>query len=267
MKNRAIVLLLLLFLSFHSTQSARAAEVRLSAAASMTEAIKEIGAGFVREYPETNLQTNFGASGALAKQIVAGAPADLFISADTRWLDYLVKEGKVSPATVRVLAANTLVLAGPAANAITSLADVTKLSRIAMGSPGSVPAGQYAEQAMRAAGVYEQLQAEKKLVMAQDVRQALLYADRGEVDAAFVYRTDALLAKQAVILYTVPDDLHEPITYPLALTADGEKNITARAFYDYLAGPAARGILAKYGFASGDTAAANQPQRAQSPQR
>ena len=251
MKNRAIVLLLLLFLCCHFSPAALAAEVRLSAAASLTEAIKEIGAGFVREYPETNLQTNFGASGALAKQIVAGAPADLFISADNRWLDYLVKEGKVSHATVRVLAANTLVLAGPAANAMTSLADVTKLSRIAMGSPGSVPAGQYAEQAMRAAGVYEKLQTEKKLVMAQDVRQALLYADRGEVDAAFVYRTDALLAKKAVILYTVPADMHDSISYPQALTVDGEKNAAARAFYDYLAGPAAGGILTKYGFASG----------------
>ena len=244
MKNRAIVPLLLLFLCVHLSPAALAAEVRLSAAASLTEAIKEIGGAFVRENPEMNLQTNFGASGALAKQIVAGAPADLFISADNRWLDYLVKEGKVSPATVRVLA-------GPAANAIAGLADLPRLARIAMGSPGSVPAGQYAEQAMRAAGVYEKLQAEKKLVMAQDVRQALLYADRGEVDAAFVYRTDALLAKKAVILYTVPADMHDPISYPLALTVDGEKNAAARAFYDYLAGPAARGILAKYGFASG----------------
>jgi molybdate transport system substrate-binding protein len=251
MKTGAIILLLSLFLCCHFIPAARAAEVRVSAAASLSEAIKEIGAAFVREHPDAALRTNFGASGALAKQIVAGAPADLFISADNKWVDYLVTEGKVPAATVRVLAGNTLVVAGSGANAIGSLADLARLTRIAVGSPGSVPAGQYAEQAMRAAGVYEKLRAENRLVMAQDVRQALLYADRGEVDAAFVYRTDALLAKKAVILYTVPADMHDPISYPLALTVDGEKNAAARAFYEYLAGPAAGGILAKYGFASG----------------
>ncbi|MBI5558458.1 MAG: molybdate ABC transporter substrate-binding protein [Deltaproteobacteria bacterium] len=255
MKIRSIVLLLALFMCSHFPQAARSAEVRLSAAASLTEAIKEIGAGYIKEHPEMNLQTNFGASGALAKQIVAGAPADLFISADSKWLDYLVKEGKVSPAMVRVLTSNTLVLVGDAKNVVASLGDVTKFERVAMGSPGSVPAGLYAEQAMRSAGVYEKLQAGKKLVMAQDVRQALLYADRGEVDAAFVYRTDGLLAKKAVILYTVPAELHEPITYPLALTVDGEKNGAARGFYDYLAGPEAKTILEKYGFTVGGSAA------------
>ena len=105
-----------------------------------------------------------------------------------------------------------------------------------------------AAQAMRAAGVYDKLAEAKKLVMAKDVRQALLYADRGEVDGAFVYRTDALLAQHAVILYAVPADLHDPIIYPVGLTVSGEQNSEARAYYDFLASPAALKILEKYGF-------------------
>jgi molybdate transport system substrate-binding protein len=97
-------------------------------------------------------------------------------------------------------------------------------------------------------GVYAALRAGNKLVMAQDVRQALLYADRGEVAAAFVYRTDALLAQRAIILYQVPATLHDRISYPLALTRIGEKNPEAKALYDYLASPAAVAILVKYGF-------------------
>ena len=114
-----------------------------------------------------------------------------------------------------MFAYNKLVFAGKKGISITSLADLKTLQRIAIGTPASVPAGQYAEQAMRAAGVYEDLVKDKKLVMAQDVRQALLYADRGEVDGAFVYKTDALLAKEAEILLVVPDKLYDRISYPM----------------------------------------------------
>ena len=105
--------------------------------------------------------------------------------------------------------------------AVKSLADLKALQRIAIGTPASVPAGQYAEQAMRAAGIYEELEKDKKLVMAQDVRQALIYADRGEVDGAFVYQTDAMLAKEAKILLVVPDDLYDRVSYPMVITTNG----------------------------------------------
>lgn len=233
-----------------------AAEVHLSVAASMTEAIRELDAAFTADQPGVTMLPNFGSSGALAKQLLQGAAADIFISANPKWLNYLEKEGKIAKQTVRDLAVNTLVVVGRPGVVVTSLGDLAAMTRVAIGSPGSVPAGQYAEQAMRAAGVYERLAAGKKLVMAQDVRQALLYAERGEVDAAFVYRTDALLAEKAVILYAVPAGLHDPITYPVGLTVAGEKNGAARSFYDFLASPAAMSILGKYGFDTPAAAAA-----------
>lgn len=249
MKIKIIGLLILLQALVFSTLATQAAEeVHLSVAASMTDAFKELDAAFAAGHPGVAMLPNFGSSGALAKQVAQGAAADLFVSANAEWMTYLEKEGKIARQTVRDLARNTLVLVGPQTVPVNSLSDLDAMQRIAIGSPRSVPAGQYAEQAMRAAGVYERLAAAKKLVMAQDVRQALLYADRGEVDGAFVYRTDALLAKKAVILYTVPADLHDAISYPMGLTADGEKNSAARAFYDFLAGPDAMKILEKYGF-------------------
>lgn len=249
MKCKSLIILLsLLSLFCPNPPPARAADVRLSVAASMTDAFKALAAAFDTNHPGITVLPNFGSSGALAKQIVLGAPADLFISANPKWMDYLVREKEISPATVRIFAYNTLVVVGRQTTPITSLADLIKFDRIAIGSPGSVPAGQYAEQAMRAAGVYEKLLKLDKLVMAKDVRQALIYADRGEVTGAFVYRTDALLAKKAAILYRVPEHLHDRIAYPLGLTTAGEANGAAKTFYAYMASPAAIKILKKYGF-------------------
>lgn len=225
-----------------------AGDIGLSAATSTKDAVKEIIEGFKKVQPDVNVLTNFGASGALAKQTVEGAPTDLFISANDKWLDLVVKEGKADVKNKGVLAYNTLVFTGKKGLAVKSLADLKTLRRIAIGTPASVPAGQYAEQAMRAAGVYEELEKDKKLVMAQDVHQALIYADRGEVDGAFVYRTDAMLAKESVILLEVPEDLYDRVSYPMVITTAGEGKAEAKAFYTFLAGPEAREILKKFGF-------------------
>jgi molybdate transport system substrate-binding protein len=227
---------------------ATAGEIRLSVAVSLTDAMNEICADYFRAHPGTTCVSNFGGSGTLAKQIAAGAPADLFISANPKWVDFLAGEKRVAADTVRILAANALVFVGPKGRA-SSLADLPKLKRIAIGSPRSVPAGQYAEEAMKKAGVYDQLAAEGKLVMAQDVRQALVYAERGETDGAFVYKTDALLAREAVILFEVPQDFHSPVTYPMALTDSGRANPEAQDFFAFLQSPPARAILSRYGFA------------------
>lgn len=225
-----------------------AGEIRVSAATSLKDAFRDIITAFKKTMADTVVITNFGASGALAKQIVQGAPADLFVSADDKWLDYLLEEGKCAAATQHILTANSLVFVGKKGTAIGSLAELRRMQRIAIGSPASVPAGNYAMQAMRAAGVYEDLLKDKKLVMAQDVRQALLYADRGEVDGAFVYKTDALLAEHAVVLLTVSEALHEPITYPMVLTTSGAGRPEVLAFTDYLRGPEAQAVLRRYGF-------------------
>ncbi|MBU0908736.1 MAG: molybdate ABC transporter substrate-binding protein [Proteobacteria bacterium] len=248
MKKEIVLLLSVLQMFLVAIVPVWAGEVHLSVAASMTDAIKELDAVFMADHPGVTMLPNFGSSGSLAKQVAQGAAADLFVSANPKWMSYLETEGKIARQTVRDLAKNTLVVIGPQRAPLKSLNDLQAMERIALGSPGSVPAGQYAAQAMRAAGVYDRLVESKKLVMAKDVRQALLYADRGEVDGAFVYGTDALLVQKAVILYTVPANLHDPISYPMGLTVEGEKNSAARAFYDFLASPAAIGILEKYGF-------------------
>ena len=189
-------------------------------------------------------------SGTLAKQIVEGAPADIFISANQKWMTYLRDEKKVDQASEKILAANTLVFAGMKNPAVTKLADIVNLKQIAIGSPKSVPAGEYAAQAMEKAGIYKQLEEGQKLVMAKDVRQSLTYADRGEADGAFVYKTDALMAEKAVILFEVPQDLYEKVTYPIALTTDGANNAEAKAFYAFLTGPEAMKVFLKYGFSA-----------------
>lgn len=248
MEIRKCILFFLLSLFFFSALPALAGEVRLSIAASMTDVIKELVSSFGKEHPEVFILPNFASSGSLAKQIVQGAPADLYISANQKWMDYLVQEDKIVAATVQVFAYNGLVFVGRKNPQVRTLGDLTTLSLIAIGSPKSVPAGQYAAQAMEAAGVYEQLAQEHKLVMAKDVRQALIYADRGEVDGAFVYRTDGLLAQNAVVLFAVPAGLHDRIAYPLGLTHAGTTNSEAQAFMAYLKSPEAVKILNRYGF-------------------
>jgi molybdate transport system substrate-binding protein len=131
---------------------------------------------------------------------------------------------------------------------VKSLQDVVKLERVAIGSPKSVPAGQYAMEAITRGGVAKQLK--KKLVMARDVRECLMYAERGEVDGAFVYKTDAeIMAKNAKILFTVPQKFYSRVTYPVALTVTGSKKAEAVAFYKFLQSAEAKLVLSKYGYA------------------
>ncbi|MFH0780523.1 MAG: molybdate ABC transporter substrate-binding protein [Pseudomonadota bacterium] len=248
MKMRRMLFTVILVVCSLATIPVYAGDVSLSAAASTKDAMNAIIEGFKKVHPDVNVLTNYGASGALAKQTVQGAPTDIFLSANDKWLDYVVKEGKAEVKDKTFFAYNKLVFAGKKDLAVKSLADLKSLQRVAIGTPASVPAGQYAEQAMRGAGIYEELEKDKKLVMAQDVRQALLYADRGEVDGAFVYQTDALLAKEAVILMDVPENLYDRVSYPMVITTTGLAKAEAKEFYNYLAGPEAQEILKKFGF-------------------
>lgn len=238
---------LLLLFTLCVTAIAAAGEIRLSAAVSLSDAMTDICADYAKAHPGTTCLANYGASGTLTKQIAAGAPADIFISASPQWVDFLIDVNRIAADKVAILAANRLVFVGQPGRA-TSLADLPKLRRIALGSPRSVPAGQYAEEVMKKAGIYEQLASKGKLVMAQDARQALVYADRGEADGAFVYRTDALLARQAVILFEVPPEFNSSIVYPMALTAAGRANPEAQAFFSYLQSAEAGKLLTKHGF-------------------
>jgi molybdate transport system substrate-binding protein len=240
-----ILLYLLLLLLFAT--SALATEVNLSVAASLKEVVNELSASFAKTHPGVKFVKNYGASGALSKQIENGAPSNIFISANPEWMDYLKSRKLVDATSIGTLTYNTLVFAGTPGKA-TSMKDLLKLNRIAIGSPKSVPAGEYAMEAFKKAGLDKQL--EKRLVMAKDVRECLMYAERGEVDGAFVYKTDALLAKQAKILFTVPQELYPRVVYPMSLTVSGAKNKDAAAFFAYLHGNEAKTVLAKYGFAA-----------------
>lgn len=224
-----------------------AAELRLAVAASLNEVLHEICADYQLGHPDSRCVINAGASGTLAKQIAQGAPTDLFMPAARDWLDYLLAAGLLDQASVAVVAENRLVLVGRPGS-VTTLADLPRLRRIALGSPRSVPAGAYAEAALRSAGVYDELAAEHKLVLAQDVRQALVYAERAEVDAAFVYQSDARLARRAQVLLVVDARLHAPIVYPMALTPQGARKPDVRAFYVYLQSPAVAALLQRHGF-------------------
>jgi len=223
-----------------------AGDINLSIAASLKEVINELSDSFAKAHPGVKFLKNYGASGALAKQIESGAPADVFISANLEWMEYLKNKKLVDSASIGTFTYNTMVFAGAPGKA-SSMHDLLRLERIAIGSPKSVPAGEYAMVAFRKAGLVKQL--EKKLIMARDVRECLMYAERGEVDGAFVYRTDALQAKQAKILFTVPQELYPRVTYPMALTLAGKKSRDAEAFFAYLHGGEAKSVLARYGFA------------------
>jgi molybdate transport system substrate-binding protein len=244
MKNGIKMVTILLCLLLLATP-ALAGDINLSVAASLKDVINELSDIFAKKHPGVKFVKNYGASGALAKQIESGAPSDIFISANMEWMDYLKNKKLVDTASIGTFSYNTLVFAGAPGKA-SSMQDLIKLERIAIGSPKSVPAGEYAMDAFRKGGIDKEL--EKKLVMAKDVRECLMYAERGEVDGAFVYKTDALLTKQAKILFTVPQELYPRVTYPMSLTIAGLKNQDAAAFFAYLHGDEAKAVLTKHGF-------------------
>ncbi|MEI2418502.1 molybdate ABC transporter substrate-binding protein [Orrella sp. JC864] len=228
---------------------ASAQALTISAAASLTDAFKEIAALFEAAHPGAKLRLNFAASGVLLQQIEQGAPVDVFASADQATMDRAAQAGRIDPASRRDFAANSLVLVAPVQDgpAIGALAELRQpgIRRIAIGKPGTVPVGRYTRQALAHAGLWESLQ--PRLVQADSVRQALDYVSRGEVEAGFVYRTDAMLmAGKVRILLTAGG--HDPVTYPVAVVSDSKAASQARDFVDFLLQPPARQVLARYGF-------------------
>ena len=230
---------------------AHAQEVTLSVAISMKEVVEDLGRRFMAARPGVTLRYNLGSSGELQKQIEAGAPIDLFISAAPRHMDELEKKGLVLAATRRVFARNVLTVVKPADSRI----DLTKpsdlldprVTKIVIGSPKTVPVGQYAEESLRALGLWERLQ--PKLVFAENVRQALDYVARGEVDAGFVYTTDvATRAKQVKEAFRPAEDTYRPILYPVAVVAGAKHSAIAEAYVDLLLSRDGQAVLARFGF-------------------
>lgn len=245
---RFLLIACLLLASF----AARAEDLTVFAAASLTDALKEISAKWTATgHLPTRL--SFAASSALARQIEQGAPANVFASADQKWMDYLADKGMIVPDTRKNLLGNDLVLVAPADKHLQvtikpgfDLVDLLGANgRLATGDPAHVPVGLYAKQALTKLGLWSQI--EPRLARTEDVRAALLLVERGEAPLGIVYSTDANASKSVAVAGVFPADTHDPVTYPFAVTKAGDTP-EARAFLQFLSGPQAQAVFVARGF-------------------
>lgn len=250
--------LLYLFISFvflfglflyHIRLSWAEEELLVSAAASLTNVMKDIGKGFEAENQDIKVILNFAGSGALYMQIANGAPVDVFASADQFTMDQAEKKKLILPVTRKNFVQNTLVLAAPVDSEIPvqNLQGLThsKVKRIAIGKTDTVPAGRYSKEVLVNNRLWEKLS--PKLITANSVRHVLHYVSRGEVDAGFVYKTDAAATKERVRIIEQLEG-HTPIVYPIAVVAASKEQDMAQKFLDFVLSPKGQEIFAGYGF-------------------
>src|SRR5690349_22924166 len=241
----------ILFGAAHSPAAAQDKTVTVFAAASMKNALDDIDAAYTAK-TGVKITVSYAASSALAKQIEQGAPADVFISADTDWMDYAIGKKTINEPTRVNLLGNSIVLIAPKDSKIDNVAiaqgfDLAKLAgdgRIATGDVKSVPVGKYAKAALEKLGAWQA--AEPKFAMAESVRAALALVSRGEAVLGIVYSTDAKVEPGVKIVGTFPADSHPPIIYPVAATATAKPE--AKDYLDFLRSQAAKTVLEKYGF-------------------
>ena len=229
---------------------ARAADVTVFGAASLADALKEIAANYEKASGK-QVAVSLAASSALARQIEGSAGADIFISADLDWMDYLDNKGLIQHGTRENLLGNRLVLvAGRDVNANIAIAPhfdllgALKGGRLAMADPDTVPAGKYGRSALTSLGVWNSVV--NHVVNAENVRVALAYVARGEAPLGIVYETDAKADPNVKVVGVFPENTHQPILYPAALIKDARPE--ARSFLAYLASPASRAVFQKDGF-------------------
>jgi len=243
---------LALMLAVSGGSQARADNVLIFAAASLKNALDDA----IAAAPKTEgrkIAVSYAASSALAKSIENGATADIFISADLDWMDYLQSRNLINVATHKNLLGNQLVLIAPAASAVDkvdikpgfSLLPLLGSDRLAMADPDSVPAGKYGRAALEKLGAWASVA--DHIARAENVRAALLFVSRRETPLGIVYKTDTVADKGVKIVATFPEDSHPPIVYPIALTV-ASKSADAKAVLDYLESAAARGAYEKQGF-------------------
>ncbi len=222
------------------------------AAASTTNAMQRVAAAFTRA-TGVPVALSFASSGTLAKQIAQGAPADLYLSANVKWMDYLENKGLIVKGTRVALLRNQLVLVAPAASPLagftvgpnTNLAARLKGGWLAMGDPRHVPAGIYGKQALVKLGLWPQVRG--RAALAATVRAALMLVERGEASLGVVYATDARISPQVKVVGVFPPESHEPIVYPAALVA-GRAPRAARRCLEFMQGPEAAAIFHQFGF-------------------
>ncbi len=231
-----------------STSARFGAEVLVSAAASLTDALTALAADYEAE-AGVHVVLNFGSSSGLARQIVNGAPVDVFLSADEAQMDTVARAGLIDEASRIDLLSNQLVVVMPSGAAPVDLARALASSpvrRLALANPEAVPAGVYAKRYLEAEGLWAAVAS--KVVPTLDVRSALAAVDSGSADAAFVYRTDAAVARSAVVVFEVPRASGPSIAYPAAMVRNAPHAVAARAWLAYLCGPHARTVFERFGF-------------------
>jgi len=250
LSRRGLLALAAFLLAPLPSPAAGEAQLTVYAAASMTNALEDIAARY-REETGVAITLSLGASSTLARQIEAGARADVFVSADQEWMDYLAARRLIDPASRRDIAGNRLVLIAPAGSTLQlaiapgfALAAALGDGRLAVADPASVPAGRYAQAALTQLGAWDSVA--KRLANADNVRAALAFVARDETPLGIVYATDAQIEPRVRVVDTFPAHTHPPITYPAALPTGAAAG--ARALLDYLGTPQSRAIFARYGF-------------------
>lgn len=228
----------------------QAVELTVSAAASLTESLTDIKKRYEAQYPNVKLTFNFGASGTLQQQIEQGAPADLFLSAGKKQMDTLVEKQLIEAGTNKNLLGNELVVVTNADSSLTIAAvdDLLKpeFKQLGVGTPESVPAGNYTKEALTASKLWDSLQS--KIVLTKDVKQVLTYVETGNTEAGFVYKTDALASSKVKIAFTVDPKTYKPIEYPIGIVKATKNKAEAEKLYQYLQSQAAKDVFLKYGF-------------------
>jgi molybdate transport system substrate-binding protein len=237
------------FLLLAACGQPRATTVTVSAAASVQDALRETAGEYRRLHPRAaKVDFNFGASGALARQIEEGAPVDVFFSAAPQPMDQLEAKGLLLAGTRRDLLRNEIVLIVPSSGPGLTFASLAgpAVRQIALGDPASVPAGNYGRQVLTHFGVWDHVQ--RRLVLAKDVRQVLAYVATGNVEAGIVYATDARQSADVKVAAVAPDSSHAPVVYPAAGISATRDAAAVREFLAFLQGPAARAIFTAHGF-------------------
>ncbi|MES2501078.1 MAG: molybdate ABC transporter substrate-binding protein [Pseudomonadota bacterium] len=246
--NRFFLLILLSF-TVHLSAAEPDKKIVVFAAASLTDAITEIAAIYEKE-KGVEIQTSFASSSTLAKQIENGAPADIFISADTKWMQYLKEKNVLKNATTANLLGNHLVLIAPKGKGFKINADKgfnfanAFEGKLCTGETESVPVGIYAKQALKSLGWWDAIKS--RIVGTQDVRAALVNVERGECAAGIVYATDAKVSDKVETVMVFDKNSHDAIVYPISLTINANSN--TMPFYNYLKSEPAKAVFTKYGF-------------------
>lgn len=232
-----------------ASPAAQTANLTVSAAASLKDAIEEIKPLYNKEKPNITLTYNFGSSGALQQQIEQGAGVDIFISAATKQIDALQQKNLLVDGTRKNLLQNQVVLIVPQnSTTVADFKDLTSpsIKKIALGEPKSVPAGQYAQQVLTSLNILDSIKS--KAVYAKDVRQALNYVESGNADAGIVYLSDAKSTPKVKIVVTASEKTHSPVVYPIAVIKSSKNVDAAKDFVQFLSGNEAKTVFEKQGF-------------------